>query len=128
MDHSHLHHHEQHEREQKVGHQHPTSTKVSHDPAMHDKHAGHHTHDFLKRFWICLAVTIPVLVLSHMIQQWLGFELMFKGDKYVLLILSTFIYVYGGVPFLKGMVSEVKANAIGMMTLVAVAISVAFIY
>ena len=45
----------------------------------HDKHAGHHTHDFLKRFWVCLAVTIPVLLLSHMIQQWLGFEIRFSG-------------------------------------------------
>ncbi|MGZ8524893.1 MAG: copper-translocating P-type ATPase [Chitinophagaceae bacterium] len=94
----------------------------------HDKHAGHHTHDFLKRFWVCLAVTIPVLLLSHMVQQWLGFEIKFRGDKYLLLILSAFIYFYGGMPFLKGMVSEIKDKAIGMMTLVAIAISVAFIY
>ena len=45
--------------------------------SAHDKHAGHHTQDFLKRFWICLALTIPVLLLSHMIQQWMGFELKF---------------------------------------------------
>lgn len=96
--------------------------------AGHDKHAGHHTHDFLKRFWICLIVTVPVLLLSHMIQQWLGFEIRFPGDKYVLLALSTFIYIYGGMPFLQGMVSEIKDKAIGMMTLVALAISVAFIY
>lgn len=100
--------------------------QVSH--AGHDKHAGHHTHDFLKRFWICLIVTVPVLLLSHMIQQWLGFEIKFRGDKYLLLILSAFIYFYGGMPFLKGMVSEIKDKAIGMMTLVAIAISVAFIY
>ena len=96
--------------------------------AAHDKHAGHHTHDFLKRFWVCLVITIPILLLSHMIQQWLGFEIRFPGDKYVLLALSTFIYIYGGMPFLKGMVSEIKDKAIGMMTLVALAISVAFIY
>ncbi|WP_276501661.1 heavy metal translocating P-type ATPase [Terrimonas pollutisoli] len=96
--------------------------------AAHDKHAGHHIHDFLKRFWICIGITIPVLFLSHMIQQWLGFELKFPGDKYLLLIFSTFIYFYGGMPFLKGMVSEIKDKAIGMMTLVAIAISVAFIY
>src|SRR5688572_19341705 len=94
----------------------------------YDKHAGHHTHDFLKRFWVCLVVTIPVLLLSHMIQTWLGFELRFPGDKYLLLILSTFIYLYGGMPFLKGMQGEIKAGAIGMMTLVAIAITVAFIY
>ena len=59
--------------------------------AAHDKHAGHHTHDFLRRFWVCLVITIPILLLSHMIQQWLGFEIRFPGDKYVLLALSTFI-------------------------------------
>ena len=94
----------------------------------HDKHAGHHTHDFLKRFWICLIVTVPILLLSHMIQQWFGFNIAFPGDKYVLLALSTFIYFYGGMPFLTGMVREIKDSAIGMMTLVALAISVAFIY
>ena len=95
---------------------------------MHDKHAGHHTEDFLKRFWICLILTIPVLLLSHMIQQWFGFQFRFPGDKYVLLALGTIIYFYGGMPFLKGMVSEIKDKAIGMMTLVALAITVAFIY
>ena len=95
---------------------------------IHDKHAGHHTGDFLKRFWICLVLTIPVLALSHMVQQWLGFELTFFGDKYVLLALGSVIYFYGGWPFLVGMVREIKYKAIGMMTLVAIAISVAFIY
>ena len=89
----------------------------------HDKHAGHHTHDFLKRFWICTAVTIPVLLLSPMIQHWLGIDIDFPGDQYVLLGLSAFIYFYGGMPFLKGMVSEIRDKAIGMMTLVALAIS-----
>jgi P-type Cu2+ transporter len=93
-----------------------------------DKHAGHHTLDFLKRFWICLVVTIPVLLLSHMIQTWLGFEFKFLGDQYLLLLLSTFIYLYGGMPFLKGMIGEIKGNAIGMMTLVAIAITVAYVY
>jgi Cu2+-exporting ATPase len=63
-----------------------------------------------------------------MIQQWFGFKLNFPGDKYVLLVLSSIIYFYGGMPFLKGMVSEIRDKAIGMMTLVALAISVAFIY
>ncbi len=94
----------------------------------YNKHEGHHTSDFLKRFWICLALAIPVLLLSHMIQQWLGFSISFKGSEYVLLILSSIIYFYGGMPFFKGMIGEIKAKAIGMMTLVALAISVAFIY
>jgi Cu2+-exporting ATPase len=63
-----------------------------------------------------------------MIQQWLGFSLAFNGDKYVLLALGTVIYSYGGLPFLKGMIGEVNAKAIGMMTLVAIAISVAYVY
>ena len=129
MDHAQHHHHEHHVQEHHTKHQHHAVTKdISHDHSAHDKHAGHHTHDFLRRFWICLIVTVPVLLLSHMIQQWFGFELVFAGDKYILLLLSSFIYFYGGMPFLKGLVSEVRDNAIGMMTLVAVAISVAFIY
>lgn len=63
-----------------------------------------------------------------MIQHWFGFHLAFAGSKYVLLLLSSFIYFYGGTPFLKGMVSEIGGSAIGMMTLVAIAISVAFVY
>ncbi|MBW8360097.1 MAG: heavy metal translocating P-type ATPase [Weeksellaceae bacterium] len=93
-----------------------------------DKHAGHHTPDFLKRFWISLALTVPVLLLSHMIQQWLGFTIAFKGDKYILLVLGSIIYFYGGMPFFKGFFGEVKAGAIGMMTLVALAITVAYVY
>ena len=95
---------------------------------VHDKHAGHHTGDFMKRFWICLVLTIPVLALSHMIQQWFGFHIGFAGDKYVLFLLGSSIYFYGGMPFFKGMASEIKNGAIGMMTLVAIAISVAYFY
>ncbi|WP_257658235.1 heavy metal translocating P-type ATPase [Parapedobacter lycopersici] len=94
----------------------------------HDKHEGHHTNDFLKKFWISLLITIPILVLSPMIQHWAGFDLKFTGDKYLLFALGTFIYLYGGMPFLKGMVGEIRAKAIGMMTLVAIAISVAYSY
>ncbi|KJS04398.1 MAG: ATPase [Flavobacteriales bacterium BRH_c54] len=94
----------------------------------HDKHAGHNVSDFWKRFIICTIISIPVLALSHMVQQWLGFELAFPGDKYVLAILSTFIFFYGGYPFLKGLYDEIKDNAIGMMTLIGVAISVAWAY
>ena len=140
MDHSHHHHSENHSRHQHVPetvatprpdevhehhhHKEPSSPTVS----GHDKHAGHHTEDFLNRFWICLILTIPLLLLSHMIQQWLGFHISFAGHKYVLLLLGTTIYFYGGMPFLKGMVAEIKHKAIGMMTLVALAITVAFIY
>jgi P-type Cu2+ transporter len=102
--------------------------KDHHAREGYDKHKGHHTNDFIQRFWISLALTIPILLLSHMIQEWLGFEFRFQGDNYVLMALGTAIYVYGGRPFLKGMVGEIRSNAIGMMTLVALAISVAYFY
>src|SRR5215210_3995206 len=126
MDHSH--HHSLHEP------QHPV-TAAAHAPhketdnhAGYDKHAGHHTEDFLKRFWICVILTVPVLALSHMVQQWFGFDLKFNGDNYLLLLLGSVIYFYGGMPFLKGMLGEIKYSNIGMMTLVALAISVAYFY
>ena len=114
----HSHHHQNHDH-------HSVSDSSA---AGFDKHAGHHTPDFLKRFWISLALTVPVLLLSHMIQQWLGFTIAFNGDKYVLLVLGSIIYFYGGMPFFKGFFGEVKAGAIGMMTLVALAITVAYVY
>jgi P-type Cu2+ transporter len=110
----------------------PMQEHVNHnkkaDQPGHDEHAGHHTEIFLKRFWICLVITIPVLLLSHMIQQWIGFQLAFTGDKYLLLALSSFIFFYGGWPFLGGLVREMKHWNPGMMTLVAVAITTAYVY
>jgi Cu2+-exporting ATPase len=134
MQHQHAHqaqhaHHEQHSDHQHNGHHehHPSHNKHD-DHGGHDEHAGHHTADFLKRFWLCLVLTVPVLLLSHMIQEWAGIRLTFTGDKYVLLALSTFIYIYGGMPFLKGLVNELKHRVPGMMTLVAVAITTAYVY
>jgi P-type Cu2+ transporter len=126
----HLHHQHQH------GAQDPNAMQMQehavhkqHDqPAGHDEHAGHHTGDFLKRFWLCLVITIPVLLLSHMIQQWIGFEIKFTGDRYLLLALSSFIFFYGGWPFLAGLTRELKHFNPGMMTLVAVAITTAYVY
>ncbi len=114
----HSHHHQNHDHH----------SESDSSAAGFDKHAGHHTLDFLKRFWITLVLSIPVLLLSHMIQQWLGFTIAFPGDKYVLLVLGSIIYFYGGMPFFKGFLGEVKAGAIGMMTLVALAITVAYVY
>ena len=95
---------------------------------LHDKHAGHHTEDFLRRFWICFVITIPVLLLSEMIQHWLNIHISFPGSKYVLLGLSSVIFFYGGWPFLKGLVDELRDKSPGMMTLIGFAISVAYIY
>lgn len=114
----HSHHHQNHDHH----------SESDSSAAGFDKHAGHHTPDFLKRFWITLVLSVPVLQLSHMIQQWLGFTIAFQGDKYVLLVLGSIIYFYGGMPFFKGFLGEVKAGAIGMMTLVALAITVAYVY
>lgn len=114
----HSHHHQNHDHH----------SESDSSAAGFDKHAGHHTSDFLKRFWITLVLSVPVLLLSHMIQQWLGFTIAFQGDKYVLLVLGSIIYFYGGMPFFKGFLGEVKAGAIGMMTLVALAITVAYVY
>ncbi len=100
----------------------------NHEASNHDKHAGHNVADFWKRFIICTIVSIPVLALSHMVQQWIGFTISFPGDKYLLAILSTFIFLYGGYPFLKGLYDEVRDKAIGMMTLIGVAITVAWAY
>src|SRR5688572_26806987 len=125
MNHGKHHEHQQHHHssgtvpnESKPGHishhtDHDRSKTAKHgEENVHDKHAGHHTGDFLKRFWICLVLTIPALLLSHMIQQWLGFELKFVGDKYVLLCLGSLIYFYGGWPFLVGMIREIRDKAI----------------
>jgi len=102
--------------------------KESDNTSAHNGHAGHHTEDFLKRFWICLVITVPVLILSPMIQHWLGFQLSFTADKYLLLVLSSIIFFYGGWPFLQGLARELKWRSPGMMTLVAVAITAAYIY
>jgi Cu2+-exporting ATPase len=101
------------------------------------KHTGHHDHtahhkmmmeDFKRRFIISLIVTIPILVLSPLIQEFLGFDLNFTGSNYLLFLLSSFVFFYGGWPFLKGLGSELKSKSPGMMTLIAVAISVAYFY
>lgn len=102
------------------------------DKDNHDHHHGHnHSHmidDFKKRFYISLIVTIPILILSPMIQSFLGIDWRFEGDMYLLFALSTFIFFYGGMPFLKGSLDELKQKNPGMMTLIALAIVVAYVY
>jgi Cu2+-exporting ATPase len=92
------------------------------------RHEGHVTEDFKKRFIISLILTIPILALSSHIQDLLRFKLEFFGSIYLLFLLSTFVYFYGGYPFLKGFFKEIRENNIGMMTLIAVAISAAYFY
>ncbi|MEK6570962.1 MAG: YHS domain-containing protein, partial [Bacteroidota bacterium] len=116
------------------------STEVRIEHAHHAEHGGHaghagHEHhagmveDFKKRFWISLIATVPILLFSHMIQMFFGLEaLQFSGDIYIVFVLSSFAYVYGGYPFLKGLVEELRAKQPGMMTLIGLAVTVAYVY
>lgn len=104
---------------------------MKHDHTINTKRHNHHQmmiDDFRKRFFVVLILTIPILLLSEMIQMWIGFHFTFPGLKYVLLILSSVVFFYGGFPFLKGLADEIKNMNPGMMTLIGFAISVAFIY
>jgi len=102
-----------------------------HEHHEHHSHQEHHAHmveDFKKRFYISLIVTIPILILSPMIQSFAGVEFGFTGDKYILFLLATFIFFYGGWPFLTGLIDEVKDKNPGMMTLIGFAIFIAYFY
>jgi Cu2+-exporting ATPase len=92
--------------------------------------SGHmmHTGMFKRRFFVCLALTIPVLILSEAIQTWFGYTLSIPYQSYILLFLAVIIYAYGGWPFLKGLTQELRRAQPGMMTLIGTAISVAFFF
>lgn len=94
---------------------------------------GHDHHkmmiaDFIKRFWVTIILSAPILFFSPMIQGFFGYNILLPGNPYILFGLSSIVYFYGGWPFLKGFVSEMKNKAPGMMTLIAMAISVAYFY
>src|SRR5699024_12803944 len=84
--------------------------------------------DFKKRFYISLIITIPILIMSPMIQSFMGVDWRFPSDQYILFILSTFIFFYGGCPFITGEIDELKDKNPGMMTLIGLAILVAYVY
>jgi Cu2+-exporting ATPase len=137
-------HHQHNESSEKMEHQnhshhdhpdhsnHKMSDNKKHDHSGHDHsaHQGHMIEDFKKRFWISLFITIPILLLSPMIQHFLDLKetFSFTGESYLLFILSSFVFFYGGYPFLKGLIDELKKKQPGMMTLIALAISVAYFY
>ncbi|MFA1818949.1 heavy metal translocating P-type ATPase [Virgibacillus oceani] len=117
----HSHHHEHHS-----DHQH-------HGSHGGHGHHGHHDHgdmvgDFKKRFFFSLIITIPILALSPMIQGFIGVDWRFTGDMYILFALSTIIFFYGGWPFITGAISEFKDRNPGMMMLIALAITIAYVY
>lgn len=95
-------------------------------------HAGHGdmVADYRRRFWVCLVLTAPVVFLSPMVRDILGFGMMplFAGEEWVALALSSAIYFWGGWPFLSGALPEIRTGRPGMMTLVALAISTAYFY
>ncbi|WP_214753842.1 heavy metal translocating P-type ATPase [Exiguobacterium sp. s16] len=84
--------------------------------------------EYKRRFFVSLGLTIPILILSDMIQEWAGFELTFTYEKQTLFVLATIVYVYGGWPFLKGSIDELRQRNPGMMMLIGLAISVAYFY
>ncbi|HCS11188.1 MAG TPA: heavy metal translocating P-type ATPase [Clostridiales bacterium] len=114
-----------HENSEHTGHE--NMGHANHDDVHHDHHAMM-AEDFKKRFFISLIITIPVLILSPMIQMFLGVDWRFNGDSYLLFALSTILFIYGGKPFLAGAKDELKDKSPAMMTLIALAIIVAYVY
>jgi len=115
----------------KAGMNHKSEDHSGHNPGH--GHIGHDHHkmmveDFKKRFWVSLVITVPILFLSPMIQEFLGYEFLLPGNPYILFALSSFVYFWGGWPFLKGFYNEIKSKGPGMMTLISMAISVAYFY
>src|SRR5450759_4799174 len=101
------------------------------NPSMGMKGHNHHTMmiaDFKKRFYLVLILSIPIILLSAMIQKFMGVDWQFTGSKYILLTLSTAVFFYGGWPFFKGLVTEIKTKTPGMMFLIGFAITAAYIY
>jgi Cu2+-exporting ATPase len=97
--------------------------------AGHDPHAGHSVAMFRDRFWISLALTVPTLVWGHMLQSLLGYSApTFPGSVWIPPVFGTAVFVYGGRPFIQGAVRELRDRLPGMMTLIALAISVAFVF
>lgn len=115
--------------------EHTMHAKKKHQEHSADMHKSDtHDHhkmmldDFKKRFKVSLLLSIPVFFLSPLVQKLLNFSVEFPGDKYLLFAISSFIFFWGGYPFLKGFVNEIKQKRPGMMTLIALAVSVAYFY
>ncbi|SDP97165.1 Cu2+-exporting ATPase [Mucilaginibacter sp. OK268] len=117
--------------EMKMEHMDHSKMQHGHDPhhgmSEHDHHAMMIA-DFKKRFYVVLLLTVPILLLSMQIQQWLHVDFSFTGSPYVLFALASVVFVYGGWPFLTGLADEVKSKNPGMMFLIGFAITVAYSY
>jgi Cu2+-exporting ATPase len=121
--------HEHHESHQPQG-----GAKVEDRPEHggshegHDKHEGHSVAMFRDRFWLSFALSLPVVFFSETVQDWFGYEApTFPGSEWIGPVLGTIIFVYGGTPFLKGAWNEIDDRQPGMMLLIGMAITVAFL-
>ncbi len=129
-------HHGMHQDNSAVQKEHVHTDHKHKEHEGHGSGHGHHGHgghedmveDFKKRFFISLILTLPVLAISPMIQHFLGVDWRFDNDMYVLFALSTIVFFYGGWPFLTGGIAELKDKNPGMMTLIALAITIAYSY
>ena len=102
------------------------------DHSQHDiGHSEHHAamiEDFMKRFWIVLVLSVPIVILSDMIQMLFGYTISFSGSKIILFVLSSVVFFYGGMPFFKGAKNEFEDRKPGMMMLITLAITTSYIY
>ena len=132
MEHSNRDHHHHLEKQQPQNEEHAPHAMVGNQNARMG-HTGHDHHammisDFRRRFYVVLILTVPIMLLSPMIQHWLNVHWEFTGSQYLLAVLSSVVFFYGGWPFLKGWIDEMKTWKPGMMTLIGFAITVAYIY
>ncbi|MFN8520272.1 MAG: heavy metal translocating P-type ATPase [Chloroflexota bacterium] len=105
----------------------PADAHADH-PGGHDRHEGHSVAMFRDRFWLSLLLTIPVVIWSPDVQEWLGYQApTFPGSDLIPAILGTAVFLYGGTVFLRGGLSEIRDRQPGMMLLISMAISVAFV-
>jgi len=106
-----------------------TDHRAHEGPAAHDKHAGHSVEMFRNRFWISLLLTIPTLTWSTELQHWLGYVApSFPGAQWIAPLFGTLVFAYGGRVFLQGAWRELSDRRPGMMTLISLAITAAFVY
>jgi Cu2+-exporting ATPase len=128
MDHEGHKHHERQEHQEHAGHSDHGEHAGHAGHTGHDKHAGHSVAMFRDRFWLSVLLTLPVLIWSDMIQDWLGFSPpTLPGSAQIPAILGTIVFAYGGAPFLRGGLQELRDRQPGMMLLISLAIVVAFV-
>src|SRR6187397_3497085 len=112
-------------------HHEPPPTAAAHHEghaAGHDRHAGHSVAMFRDKFWLSLTLTIPTMLLSPEVGGWIGYTILaIPGIEYVPAVLGTIIFVYGGLVFIRGAQGELADRKPGMMTLISLAIIVAFV-